>query len=782
MYESSYQLHTDPFRLEPDPKFCFEHERFRKGRAYMKYALSQGDGVLMITGHPGTGKTMLVEYFLRELDRSTLLTANLLNTQVEEDDLFRMVGFGFGMNVRNLDRATILQDLQEFLVTKRRSGHRALLIVDEAQNLSPSALEQLRMLTNLRDKSRPLLQLFLIGQKQLNELVHTPAMEPLYQRLIAASHLEPLGLEETVAYIQHRLRCAGWRGDPHFTKAVRVLIYRFSGGYPRLINKICGRVLLYGSVGGKHRLDSKDFFSALDQVQDEYLMPGNEIHGYTASTDLQEIMHSRSDNADWKLHLTQEEKAFLEKREAPPKPEPVVAAAEPPDIAPAPAERTPAETIATAVRTPSEPPARREAQPDAVAATVKEKPAARYSAPETSSSRPAYTRPHAPPKRPGRRENPWIGLAASVILLVSLFVIFGDDANYYYDEEPESNRQMIASTETPKTDNTPQTSAEPPAVNDISTPHNLPTASQDTTPEAKNTAVADPAPGSEAPAPDSVDVAYVDAQYNDATFATVSPETVSSISVMDEAMPAPTTAITGASDEIVDDEEPVQVMEESNDPTMAGAGALSVESEPEPETGSATPTEVITAAVEPVVVEPVVEEPVVPKPAVTDPDSIQKEEKREIERLLISAQNAYRQDYLTTPGYKSAYRYFDKVLKQDPDNPAARRGMNQIVNRYKVLAETALERQEYEMAQTLARRGLGIEPENKNLQVLQAKAQLLQDETLAQQQAVTYPAESYEQISGAHPDEGVFGKIRTFFNDLTPDEGSTNEFDSDESY
>ena len=215
MLESLYQLHRDPFCLAPDPKLCYEHERFRKGRAYMKYALSQGDGVLMITGHPGTGKTMLVEHFLSELDQSSLLTATLLNTQVEEDDLFRMVGFGFDMNVRNLDRATILHDLKAFLVTKRRAGYRALLIVDEAQNLSASALEQLRMLTNLRERSQPLLQLFLVGQQQLFDIVHTPAMEPLYQRLIATCHLEPLGLEQTVGYIQHRLRCAGWPSARH---------------------------------------------------------------------------------------------------------------------------------------------------------------------------------------------------------------------------------------------------------------------------------------------------------------------------------------------------------------------------------------------------------------------------------------------------------------------------------------------------------------------------------------------------------------------------------------
>lgn len=320
MYEI-YQLHAEPFRLSPDPAFCYEHKRFSTGHAYMKYALAQGDGICIVTGHPGTGKTMLVEYFLRELDRSTLLTATLFNTQIEGDDLFRMVGFGFGIDIRNLDRATMLHNLQEFLRTKRHCGHRALLIVDEAQKLSTTALEQLRMLTNLKDGSQPLLQLFLVGQKQLIDVVRKTDMEPLYQRLVSAADLEPLGIDETSAYIQHRLRCAGWPGGQLFSKEAVVLIHRFSAGYPRLINKICGRSLLYGSMEQKPRLGAEEIFNTLVQVQDEHLMPGNDIWGPGVAAGWEHMLNAGFKDSDWTSHLTPEEQAFLEQPDIFPQPE-----------------------------------------------------------------------------------------------------------------------------------------------------------------------------------------------------------------------------------------------------------------------------------------------------------------------------------------------------------------------------------------------------------------------------------------------------------------------------
>lgn len=776
MYESLYQLHTDPFRLAPDPRFCYEHDRFRKGRAYMKYALSQGDGILMITGHPGTGKTMLIEHFLCALDRSSLLTATLLNTQVEEDDLFRMVGFGFGMNVRNLDRATILYDLQDFLTTKRRAGHRALLIVDEAQNLSAPALEQLRMLTNLRDRTEPLLQLFLVGQKQLIDLVHTPAMEPLYQRLIAASHLEPLQLEETVAYIQHRLRCAGWRGDPHFTKEIRVLIHRFSGGYPRLINKICGRVLLYGSVSGKHRLDAEDFFSALDQVQDEYLMPGNEVRGIGITPDLMEIMNTRSDDTDWKQHLTQEEKTFLEKPEAPEKPQPAETPAPSVKSAPPPPDRVPAETIATALRnTPdvvqqNDPQSEREPVSTSTGRPAADQHTGQPESPEPKRVKPiqqpaAQTTPLHRPARPARKRNySWVNLAASVIVLISVLVYLGNSSRNDAALNPVAESETIALAKPSK-----------PAVAAESTPapFTRETVREEPVAEARETVEEQPAIAATVPEeapPEPIEVASINPVHKDSAFATVTSDVTPVYATENNSPPSNNRDAENPDDGAiapeapVPDENPVASNRESGDDAPGSPPA-------EPERDAVDTRNIVHE-------EPVKKIIVVKKTSRPDHDSVQREAEREIKRLLVSARDAYRKDYLTTPPGISAYRYLQQVLDQDPGNEAAIRGLGEIVKRYGVLAEAALRKQEYDRVQTLTTRGLNIEPDDRELQILQAKAQLLQEEALAQQEIEPYPeiVEPYEQIPGARPNDDLFRTIRSFFNDFIPDDVSTNEF------
>lgn len=263
MYHAFYHLRTDPFRLTPDPAFCFRHRRYARALAYMQYALQQGEGFIMVTGLPGTGKTTLIEQFHSELNGARTLVAKLTSTQLQADELLRLICLSLGVSIEGQDKAGVLHQLRQFLVEQANKGRRTLLLIDEAQDLPVQALEELRLLGNLQLKARPLLQIFLVGQQQLLDMVRVPAMRPLYQRLVAACHLEPLSLEETRAYIDHRLERAGWAGEPAFDERSYRMIHRCTEGFPRQINKVCGRLLLYGSTEKKCRLDCFDCVKVL---------------------------------------------------------------------------------------------------------------------------------------------------------------------------------------------------------------------------------------------------------------------------------------------------------------------------------------------------------------------------------------------------------------------------------------------------------------------------------------------------------------------------------------
>lgn len=275
MFEAFYNLRAEPFKLSPDHRMCFEHKGYAKARAYMAYAFMRAEGFVMITGRPGTGKTTLIGDLIDSLAADNVTTANLVCTQLQADDLLKTVAYSFGVSTPNADKAELLQNLNVQLHNWHRDGRRALLIVDEAQDLSVSAMEELRLLTNIQVNSQPLLQIFLLGQPELRDLILSPEMEQVHQRIVAASHLESLKLEETEAYIMHRLQAVGWRGDPALSKAIFPLIYRFSEGVPRRINLICSRLMLHGCVEQTHRIGIADLHSVIKELQGEHLAAGN---------------------------------------------------------------------------------------------------------------------------------------------------------------------------------------------------------------------------------------------------------------------------------------------------------------------------------------------------------------------------------------------------------------------------------------------------------------------------------------------------------------------------
>jgi len=273
MYESFYNFKAEPFRLSPDHRFCFTHKSYAKAKAYMQYAIHRAEGFVMVTGKPGTGKTTLVNDLVDGLSQSRIVVATIVSTQLEADDLLRLVSCNFGLDVDAPNKAVVLQGLSVRLKRHHEEGTRALLIIDEAQDLSASALEELRLLTNLQLNNQPLLQIFLVGQENLRDLVQKPSMEQVHQRLVAACHLDSLNEEDTKAYVRHRLDRVGWKDDPIIDEGVYPLVYQFSKGVPRRINLICSRFLLHGSVEEKHRIRASDVRTVVEELQHEQLAP-----------------------------------------------------------------------------------------------------------------------------------------------------------------------------------------------------------------------------------------------------------------------------------------------------------------------------------------------------------------------------------------------------------------------------------------------------------------------------------------------------------------------------
>ena len=271
MYEAFYGLNADPFRLSSDPRFCFNHHSYARAKAYVQYALHRAEGFVMITGKPGTGKTTLVYDLLETLPAQRVVAGTLVSTQLEADDLLLMTGHSFGLEFPSTQKALVLQRLTEFMAQQHRQGRRSLLIIDEAQDLAASALEELRLLTNLQRHGEPLLQIALLGQEPLRDLVRRPEMQQVHQRLIASWRLEPLDPAETIGYVRHRLERAGWTGDPAFEPGVLPIVHAFSAGVPRRINLICSRLLLKGFIEERHTLNTEDAETVVQDLYNEDL-------------------------------------------------------------------------------------------------------------------------------------------------------------------------------------------------------------------------------------------------------------------------------------------------------------------------------------------------------------------------------------------------------------------------------------------------------------------------------------------------------------------------------
>ena len=267
MYESYFNLTGKPFQLSPDPQFFFRSRGHWRALAYLRYGITQAEGFVVVTGDVGTGKSTLVRMLFAELEeQDNVVGARVETTQLPPEEFLRMVVSAFGLTPREGGKANLLHDLHAFLGRQAREGKRALLVVDEAQNLPAESLEELHMLSNFQEGDKPLLQSFLLGQVEFRRALESPNLEQFRQRVTASCHLNPMNGEETRGYIEHRLKRVGWKQDPEVTPAAFRAIHEFTGGLPRRINTLCDRLLLYAFLEEVHRITEATVKAVTDEL------------------------------------------------------------------------------------------------------------------------------------------------------------------------------------------------------------------------------------------------------------------------------------------------------------------------------------------------------------------------------------------------------------------------------------------------------------------------------------------------------------------------------------
>ncbi len=276
MYRDFFKLSGKPFQLSPDARFFFPSNEHKRALSFLQYGLSQADGFIVVTGDVGTGKSTLVQALLSDLDADEMRVANLVTTQLGEDDTLMLVAMNFGLKLENESKAHILQDLEALFVQIKMTGQRALLIVDEAQNLPPKSVEELRMLSNFQHEGKPLLQIFLLGQEEFRDTLLSDGFEQLRQRIIATYHLNPLSEEETQTYIEHRLGRVDWDNNPVFEPDSFAEIFLYTEGVPRRINNLCDRLLLFCYLEEQHTISAQTVSAVAEEIGSEFLAGSRE--------------------------------------------------------------------------------------------------------------------------------------------------------------------------------------------------------------------------------------------------------------------------------------------------------------------------------------------------------------------------------------------------------------------------------------------------------------------------------------------------------------------------
>lgn len=272
MYLDFYGLKQKPFNATPDPKFLYLTRGHREALAQLLYGVREGKGFIVLTGEVGTGKTTLLHSLCQRLNGGTAVSF-VFNSTLPFDAILEYVLEDFGIAKGGESPARRLIALNTFLIERRRAGQSTVLILDEAQNLDPRTLEQIRLLSNFETPTDKLLQILLVGQPELKARLHLPELQQLKQRIGLRCTIPPLTLEETLGYIRNRLRVAGARDLGLFTEAAMSRIAHYAGGIPRLVNILCDHCLLFGYADQKRRIDRRTVEQAI-----EYLEEGTAPH------------------------------------------------------------------------------------------------------------------------------------------------------------------------------------------------------------------------------------------------------------------------------------------------------------------------------------------------------------------------------------------------------------------------------------------------------------------------------------------------------------------------
>lgn len=255
MYEAFYGLRNKPFSLLPDPEFLFHSKKHQMALTLLEYGLMNQASFSVITGDIGTGKTTLIRQLLNQMERD-MVVGLITNTHPSFGELLQWILMAFNLECESRDKVEMYKIFMDFVIKQYAANRRTVLIVDEAQNMGPQALEELRMLSNVNSEKDQVLQVILAGQPGLRDNLRDPRLEQFAQRISVDYNLEPLNAEETREYIRHRLNIAG--GSPDiFDDEACAAVFRYSGGIPRLINMLCDTALVYGYAGQAQRIDSQ---------------------------------------------------------------------------------------------------------------------------------------------------------------------------------------------------------------------------------------------------------------------------------------------------------------------------------------------------------------------------------------------------------------------------------------------------------------------------------------------------------------------------------------------
>lgn len=266
MYCKYYGLKERPFNVTSDPAFFFSSKKHKEALSHLLYGVSQRKGIIVLTGEIGTGKTTICRFFLNQVGKN-VKTAFILNPAFSETQLLESIVNDFGINHKNKTKLGMVLKLNNFLLDESSAGNNLVLIVDEAQNLKPALLEQIRLLSNLETEKDKLLQVILVGQPELNSRLNLYNLRQLRQRIMVRYHISPLDTDEIKGYINWRLEVAGAGKKLEFSNEAVDIISRFSGGTPRLINMICDRALLAGFVKESVYIDANIINSCVEELE-----------------------------------------------------------------------------------------------------------------------------------------------------------------------------------------------------------------------------------------------------------------------------------------------------------------------------------------------------------------------------------------------------------------------------------------------------------------------------------------------------------------------------------